>query len=97
MALSAELVSMMGRQAARVDTTAKALRKYAEDLGFIVVTLNAVVDCLLIFGSQVCVVDWKSPHGTLTAEQARLCARGVPLKFISSPAQLDALKSELLT
>ena len=86
----------MGRQAARVDNTAKVLRKYAEDIGFTVVALNGIVDCLLVLGSTVVVVDWKSTGGTLTPDQGKLVARGVPIKFISQPAQLDALKVELL-
>ena len=85
----------MGRQAARVDATAKALRAYAESLGFGVVVLNGVVDSLLVWGSTVLIVDWKSKGGTLTPDQGKLVARGVPIRFISSPEQLDALKAEL--
>jgi hypothetical protein len=87
----------MVRRAARTDTTAKALRQYAESLGFVVVVLNGVVDCLLVLGSTVVVVDWKSPGGQLTPDQGRLVARGVPIKFISQPTQLDALRAELLS
>jgi ATP-dependent exoDNAse (exonuclease V) beta subunit len=87
----------MGRQAARTDNTAKALRAYAEDLGFVVVVLNGIVDCLLVWGTRVLVVDWKSKGGTLTNDQAKLVARGVPIKFISTPDQLDALKAEVST
>ena len=85
----------MGRQAARVDATAKALRAYAESLGFGVVVLNGVVDSLLVWGSTVLIVDWKSKGGTLTPDQAKLVARGVPIKFITTPEQLDALKAEV--
>jgi hypothetical protein len=59
--------------------------------------LNGVVDCLLVLGSTVVVVDWKSPGGQLTPDQGRLVARGVPIKFISQPTQLDALRAELLS
>ena len=86
---------MRGRQAARTDTTAKALRAYAESLGFGVVVLNGIVDGLLVWGSRVVVVGCKSTDGTLTPDQAKLVSRAVPIKFISTPEQLDALKAEL--
>jgi hypothetical protein len=86
---------MRARQAARVDNTAKALRKYAESIGFVVVVLNTVVDCLLVWGSRVIITDWKSPGGSLTPAQATLVAKGVPIRFISRTEQLDALRVEL--
>jgi len=87
------------RNAARVDTGTKELRAYAESIGFLVVVINDVVDCLLVWGGVlVFIVDWKSERGTargdLTSEQSKLVAKGVPVKFISTPAQLDALKVE---
>jgi hypothetical protein len=83
------------RRAARVDNTAKELRAYAESLGFVVVPINGVIDCLLVWGDTVRVVDWKSKGGTLTPDQIKLVARGVPVRFVSTPAQVDALKAEL--
>jgi hypothetical protein len=83
------------RRAARTDNTAAALRAYAESLGFVVVPINGVIDCLLIWGTQTAIVDWKSKGGTLTTAQAKLCAQGVPVRFITTPAQIDALRSEL--
>lgn len=83
------------RRAARIDNTAKALRAYAESIGFLVVPLNGVVDCLLCFGTRTFPVDWKSPGGALTVDQQKLCAKGVPVRFISTPEQLDQLKWEL--
>jgi len=83
------------RRAARVDATAKELRAYAESLGFVVVVINGVVDCLLVWGDRVFIVDWKSKGGTLTSEQARLTAKGVRIRFISTPLQLDQLKAEV--
>ena len=85
----------MGRRASRVDNTAKTLRAYAESLGFTVVVLNGVVDSLLVRGSRVVIVDWKSKGGTLTPDQAKLVARGVPIRFITTPEQLDELRSEV--
>ena len=82
-------------RAAKVDTTAKALRKYAESIGFSVVTINGVVDSLLTRGERVWIVDWKSPGGTLTPDQVRLVARGIPIKFITRPEQLDDLKADV--
>lgn len=83
------------RRAARVDNTAKALRAYAESIGFVVVHLGVVVDCLLVWGSTVLVVDWKSKGGTLTPEQVKLVARGVPVRFVTTPDQVQALKDEV--
>lgn len=83
------------RRAARTDATAKELRAYAEQLGFVVVVINGVVDCLLVWNDRVFIVDWKSKGGTLTSEQAKLTARGVRIRFISTPLQLDQLKAEV--
>jgi hypothetical protein len=35
------------------------------------------------------------PAGTLTPSQQRLVARGFPVRFVSRPEQLDALKVEV--
>jgi hypothetical protein len=83
------------RRAARVDNTAKTLRAYAESLGFVVIPINGVIDCLLVWGSQTLIVDWKSKGGTLTPDQIKLVAKGVPIWFLSRPEQLDALKQEV--
>jgi hypothetical protein len=83
------------RRAARVDNTAKTLRAYAESLGFVVIPINGVIDCLLVWGSQTLIVDWKSKGGTLTPDQIKLVAKGVPVRFLSRPEQLDALKVEV--
>lgn len=83
------------RRAARIDNTATALRAYAESLGFVVVPINGVIDCLLVWGSTVLVVDWKSKGGTLTPDQIKLVTKGVPVRFVTHPEQLDALKSEV--
>jgi len=84
------------RRAARVDNTAAALRKYAESIGFVVIPINGVIDCLLQLGAQTAVVDWKSPMGSLTDAQAKLVARGARIRFVSTPEQIDALRSELM-
>lgn len=81
-------------KAARVDNTAKQLRAYAEQIGFTVVVLNTVIDSLLVWGALTFIVDWKSKGGTLTNDQMRLVAKGVPIRFITMPQQLDALKVE---
>ena len=85
------------RHAARTDNTSKALRAYAESLGFVVVVINGVIDCLLVWGQRVVMVDWKSKGGTLTPDQIKLVARGVPVRFITTPEQLDALKVEVMS
>jgi ATP-dependent exoDNAse (exonuclease V) beta subunit len=83
------------RRAARIDNTAKALRAHAEALGFVVVPINGVIDCLLCWGTRTLVVDWKSKGGTLTADQIKLVTKGVPVHFVSVPEQLEALKAEI--
>jgi hypothetical protein len=85
------------RRAARVDNTAKELRAYAESLGFVVAHIGGVIDCLLIWGSTVLAVDWKSKGGTLTPDQIKWIAKGVPIRFVTTPAQVQALKDEVRT
>lgn len=79
----------------RVDSTAKALIAYAESLGFVYCPIEGVIDGLLALGQSVIAVDWKSKGGELTKNQQRLIAKGFPVRFIQSPEQLDALKSEI--
>lgn len=83
------------RRAARVDTTAKDLRAYAESLGFLVLPINGVIDCLLQYGALTFVVDWKSKGGELTKDQAKWVAKGAVIRFISTPSQLEQLLSEV--
>ncbi len=83
-------------RARKIDTTATALVAYAKSIGFEYVPINDVIDGLLIFGQVVIIVDWKSTGGELTPSQSRLIARGVPVRFLHRPEQLDALKVELL-
>jgi len=83
-------------RAKRIDNTAKALTAYAEQLGFVVYTINGDIDAVLAFGNVLTACDWKSPGGEVTANQMRLIMKGFPLRFVSKPEQLDALKSELL-
>lgn len=81
----------------RVDTTSKDLRAYAESIGFCVLPINGVIDCLLFYGSRTFAVDWKSKGGNLTDAQGKAVTRGAVIRFISKPEQLDALKQELTT
>jgi len=83
-------------RAKRIDNTARALTAYAEQLGFVVYTINGDIDAVLAFGSVLTAVDWKSPDGELTNTQRRLIMRGFPVRFCHRPEQLDALKAELL-
>ena len=80
----------------RTDNGSKALIKYAEQIGFVYCAVEGVIDGVLSLGQQAVAVDWKSKGGTLTPNQQRLIARGFPLRFVSTPAQLDALKAELM-
>ncbi|NBP85331.1 MAG: hypothetical protein EBU54_09120 [Mycobacteriaceae bacterium] len=84
------------RRAARIDTTAPALIAYAKSIGFTYLPINGVVDGILVLGGfRAAVVDWKSIKGTLTDAQAKLVASGFPIRFVSSPEQLDFLKVEM--
>lgn len=84
------------RRAARIDATAPALIAYAQDLGFTYVPINGVLDGVLILGGyRACLVDWKSPGGDLTPAQSKLVARGVPVRFVHRPEQLEQLKAEM--
>lgn len=80
----------------RVDNTAKALIAYAKSLGFDYEPVNGSFDGLLIWSDTVTMVDWKSKGGLLTPKQQRMIARGVPVRFIGRPEQLDQLKTELM-
>lgn len=80
----------------RTDNGSKALIKYAESIGFVYCAVEGVIDGVLALGQQTVAIDWKSKGGTLTTNQQRLIAKGFPLRFLSKPEQLDALKAELL-
>ena len=80
----------------RVDTTAKALIAHAKALGFDYEPVNASFDGVLAYGHLAVCVDWKSPGGLLTPSQQRMVTRGFPLRLISKPEQLDALRAELM-
>jgi len=83
------------RRAAKIDTTAKPLIAYAESLGFVYCSLNGVIDGLLAWGHLVTAVDWKSKGGSLTDAQAKLVAKGFPVRFLSTPEQVQALRDEM--
>lgn len=83
-------------RARRIDSTATALVAYAESLGFVYCSLNSTVDGILAWGQTTTVVDWKSKGGELTPAQAKLVAKGFPVRFISKPEQIDALRAELM-
>ena len=84
------------RRAARIDNTAKDLIAYAKSLGFDYEPVNGRFDGVLALGPIAICVDWKSPQGLLTPAQQRMVARGFPIRFISTPAQLDRLQVELI-
>ena len=83
-------------RAKRIDNTATALIAYAESLGFDYCPINGVIDGILAWGQTAVVVDWKSKGGELTPAQIKLVARGFPVRFISKPEQIDALRAELM-
>lgn len=80
----------------RRDNGSKALEQYAADLGFVVYTEAGAIDAHLALGQKIVAVEWKSKGGTLTPSQQRLIARGYPVRFVSTPEQLDQLRNELM-
>lgn len=80
----------------RVDNTSKPLIAYAKSLGFDYEPVNATFDGVLAFGLTAICVDFKSPGGTLTPSQQRMVARGFPVRFVSIPEHIDAIKAEVL-
>jgi hypothetical protein len=80
----------------RVDNTSLPLIAHAKALGFDYETVNGTFDGVLAWGTVAICVDWKSPNGTLTPTQQKLVARGFPIRYISRPEQLDALRAELM-
>jgi hypothetical protein len=79
----------------RPDNGSKELIAYAKSLGFDYEHMGGSIDGVLAWGDTVTLVEWKSKGGTLTPSQQRLIARGFPVRFVSRPEQLDALKQEL--
>ena len=67
----------------------------AKSIGFDYEHMGGSIDGVLAWGQTAILVEWKSKGGTLTPSQQRLIARGFPVRFVSKPDQLDALKAEL--
>lgn len=80
----------------RVDKTSQPLIAYAKSVGFDYEPANATFDGVLALGTLAICVDWKSPGGLLTPSQQRMVARGFPVRFLSRPEQIDALRAELM-
>lgn len=82
----------------RSDTGSKELIAYAKSLGFDYEHLGGSIDGALAWGQMAILVEWKAKSGglSLTPTQQRLVARGFPIRYISKPEQLDALRSELM-
>lgn len=81
----------------RVDESEKSLVAYAKTLGFGYAKNGTDWDGDLFLGRTVIPVDFKTPgKEQLKPKQAKLIAQGFPLRFISRPEQLDALKAELM-
>jgi hypothetical protein len=80
----------------RSDTGSKELIAYAKSLGFDYEHMGGSIDGVLVWGDTPVLVEFKSKGGTLTPAQQRLIARGFPIRFISKPEQIDALRAELM-
>lgn len=80
----------------RIDASEKALVAYAKRIGFGYARIGGDWDGDLYYGLIVVPVDWKTPgQGTVQPKQLKLLAEGFPLRFISQPSQLDALRAEI--
>lgn len=75
----------------RTDTTAKALQSEAKRLGVEYADLGGAVDGILWLGQVVRLIDFKGASGELTPSQSKLVARGLPICFVSTVQQLEAL------
>ncbi len=75
----------------RIDATAAALTRAAEQMGIGVVPLGGAIDACLHLGSVVRLVDFKSPSGRLTRSQQRLIDHGCPIQFIATLTELEAV------
>lgn len=80
----------------RIDTAAKPLIAAARGLGVEYENLGGAIDGMLWLGPVVRLVDWKTPgKAALTEGQGKLLARGCPIHFVSTVAQLQALVAEM--
>jgi hypothetical protein len=77
--------------AKRVDSTAKALRAELERCGACYAVVNGDFDGVAWVGPVLRCIDWKSPGGELTKQQQKLVAKGMPLVFVSTVDQVQAL------
>lgn len=80
----------------RPDNGSKELIAYAKSLGFDYEHMGGSIDGALAWGDLAILVEWKSKGGMLTPTQQKLVARGFPVRFVSRPEQLDALRAELM-
>ena len=80
----------------RSDAGSKELIAYAKSIGFDYEHMGGSIDGVLVWGDRPVLVEWKSKGGTLTPSQQRLIARGFPVRYVSRPEQLDALRAELM-
>lgn len=80
----------------RTDNGSKPLIAYAKSIGLEYDDIGGKLDGFVWLGRVVRLVDFKSAGGELTTKQQKLVARGCPVNFISTTAQLDALKTEML-
>ena len=79
----------------RPDTTAKALEAEAKRLGVECAPLGGAVDAILWLGPVTRLVDWKTPGKSITDSQGKLVARGLPIAFVSTVEQLQAVVAEM--
>lgn len=69
---------------------------YARSLGLGVEPLGGAIDVVIWYGSAVRLADFKTPgKAALTDSQGKLIARGCPIAFLSTPAQIDLLAAEM--
>ena len=79
----------------RPDGTAKALTADCKRLGLECASLGGAIDAVVWYGPVVRLIDWKAAGGELTDSQSKLVARGLPIRFVSTVPQLEALAAEM--
>lgn len=79
----------------KVDATAKALTAACKQLGVECAPLGGAIDAVIWWGPVVRLIDWKTPGKSITDSQGKLVARGLPIAFISTVEQLQAVVAEM--
>ena len=84
------------RRAANIDTSSKPLVAHLKTQGIGYAHVGGAFDGLAFLLEVAFPVEWKTPgKETLTPAQLRLIAKGCPVKFLSTPEQVEALANKM--